>query len=316
MIVAADLSGIALIKELGKLRQLRKLAITRLTAEATTALFACIEEMNHLESLSLSFKNDGGMLNLETISSPPPHLERLVLKCRLQVLPDWISGLQNLSMLCLSLSSLTDDPLRHVGVLPNLVSLWLYRAYEGTQLHFEVGGFRKLKLLVLRDMQGLELVEIEEGALPLLEELRIGPSPLLDEVPSGLQHLRSLKVLAFYDMPNELVHKMQPNGGSDYVKVEHVPSVLFWYRISGRSYASYELGEQDLLDRLQGLDTNMNDVTRHVLQSFSFSDDIEADSASASTSAVPPSDERLSFSGNRISFGSDWLSDFSDDIED
>ncbi|GMN27195.1 hypothetical protein TIFTF001_040998 [Ficus carica] len=217
-----------------KYLSLKKTKVKRLpkSVEVATALFACIEAMNHLESLSLSFKNDGGILNLESISSPPPHLERLVLKCRLQVLPDWISGLQNLSMLCLSLSSLIEDPLRHVGVLPNLVSLWLYRAYEGAQLHFEVGGFRKLKLLVLRDLQGLEVVEIEEGALPLLEELRIGPSPLLNGVPSGIQHLRSLKVLAFYDMPNEFVSSIQPDGGSEYVKVEHLPSVLFCDRFS------------------------------------------------------------------------------------
>ncbi|GMN70238.1 hypothetical protein TIFTF001_039282 [Ficus carica] len=171
--------------------------------------------MYRLEYLSLHATTSHEILDLQTISSPPPYLQRLVLRGLLQTFPNWISSLQNVSMLCLSLSRLSDDPLRHISYLPNLVSLWLSRAYEGEQLRFEVGGFHKLKLLVLRDLQRLGVVDIEEGALPILEELRLGPSPLLNEMPSGIQHRRSLKVLAFYDMPDELVLNMQPDGGSD-----------------------------------------------------------------------------------------------------
>ncbi|GMN66792.1 hypothetical protein TIFTF001_035855 [Ficus carica] len=114
-------------------------------------------------------------------------------------------------------------------------------------------------------------------------------------------------------MPDELVLNMQPDGGSDYVKIEHVPSVLFWYKIQGRNYALYELGKSDLLERLQGVATNFDDVVQHDLRmSFCYSDD-EADSASSSTSNVPWNDmlarDRMSFSSDRFSF-------FSDDIED
>ena len=191
------LTGIGLEAELENLMGLRRLGISRLTAAALSALCPAIGKMNCLEYLSLHSLTNDEMLDLSTISSPPLFLQSLVLRGQLQRLPNWISSLQILSVLSLSLSRLTDDPLRHIFALPNLVSLWLYRAYEGEQLHFAVGGFRKLKLLVLRDLQGLEVVEIEEGALPLLEELRIGPSPLLNKVPSGIQHLQSLKVLTF-----------------------------------------------------------------------------------------------------------------------
>ena len=94
------------------------------------------------------------------------------------------------------------------------------------------------------------------------------------------------------------------------MKIEHVPSVLFWYRVQGRNYVSYELGESDLLDRLQGLATNnINDVLQNNLQlSFCYSGD-EASSASPSTSIVPWDHDRMSFSSDRFSF-------FSDDIED
>ncbi|XP_024027725.1 disease resistance protein RPM1 [Morus notabilis] len=142
-----------------------------------------------------------------------------------------------------------------IGFLENLQTLMTVEAhhvaYDGDKLHFEEGAFKKLKLLVLRELHGLKVLEIDEGALPLLEELRIGPSPLLKEVPFGIQHLRNLKVLANYSMPSEFVLSMQPDGGSDYRKVEHVPSVLFWYRVQERSYISYKLGEPALLEHLQ-----------------------------------------------------------------
>lgn len=96
--------------------------------------------------------------------------------------------------------------------LPKLESFWLYQAYEGAQLHFRRGGFEKLKLLVLREMAQLEVVEIEQAALPALEELRIGPSRCLREALSGIQCLRNLKVLSLYDMPNELVLVCNPMG--------------------------------------------------------------------------------------------------------
>ncbi|GMN66790.1 hypothetical protein TIFTF001_035851 [Ficus carica] len=187
MTVEASLTGVDLKIELEKLRGLRKLGITRLTAEVVSAHCPSNEKMYRLECLSLHATTSHEMLNLQTISSPPSHLQRLALRGLLQTFPNWISSLQNLSLLCLSLSSLSDDP----------------------------------------DMQRLEVEHIGEGALPVLEELMIGPSLLLNEVPSGIQHQRSLNVLAFYDMPDEIVLNMQRDGGSDYVKIEHVPSVLF-----------------------------------------------------------------------------------------
>ena len=151
------------------------------------------------------------------------------------------------------------------------------------------------------------MVEIEEGALPL-EELRIGPSPLLNEVPSGIKHLGNLKVVSFYDMPNDFVLSMQPDGGSENWKVEHVPSVLFWYRDEGRCYISYWLGKADLLHHLECLNTNINDISQHDFHlSFCYSDDEED---SASTSIVQRNDiSQLSFSSDRFSF-------FTDDVEE
>ncbi|GMN43269.1 hypothetical protein TIFTF001_012471 [Ficus carica] len=127
-------------------------------------------------------------------------------------------------------------------------------AYEGKELHVEEGGFPKLKLLEMRKLNGLNGLRIDDGALPLLEKLRLGPSPLVKEIPHDIKHLRNLKLLHFYDMPNEFVLKAQPQGsrsGPDYHKVQHIPSVLFGYSVGPWAHDTYQLGESDLLERLQ-----------------------------------------------------------------
>ncbi|PON81117.1 LRR domain containing protein [Trema orientale] len=300
---ATHLTGIGLVKELDKLRRLRRLGISRLTTEVASALCPCIEEMSHLECLSLDSTGCQEILDLHTISSPSRFLQRLVLKGILQNLPQWVPSLRNLSMLYLSFSRLTKDPLDHLCHLPNLVSLSLYKAYDGVKLHFEEGGFPRLKLLVLRELHGLVAVEVEEGALPRLEELRIGSSPLLKEVPSGIQHLRNLKVLANYDMPSEFVFSMQPDEGSDYWKVEHIQFVIFWYRVEGTRYMLYKLGEPELLDHLQDLETNITDSPQSEARLSFYCSDDEEDSVSTWNDV------------NRLSFSSP-ISFFSDDIED
>ncbi|CAL5416983.1 unnamed protein product [Camellia sinensis] len=212
-----------LIKELEKLRQLRKLGITKLEREHGRALCAAIEKMKYLQHLSVWASSDDVILDLQYISSssPPQYLQRLRLTGRLEKLPDWILKLQNLVRLSLAGSGLTkNDQLKSLQVLPSLVRLGLWNAYDWEQLYFEVGGFHKLKQVYLEDLKGLNSVIIEEGALPLLEELTIGRSPHLKEVPSGIHHLQKLKNLHFFGMPEEFIEKMQPkpqpNQSKDY----------------------------------------------------------------------------------------------------
>ncbi|KAL7176943.1 hypothetical protein ACSBR2_030303 [Camellia fascicularis] len=223
-----------LIKELENLRQLRKLGITKLEREPGRALCAAIEKMKYVQHLEVLASNDDEILDLQYISSPPLYLQRLELVGRLEKLPDWIPKLQNLVTLCLLGSGLTkNDPLKALQVLPSLVRLALWDANDGEQLYFEVGRFQKLKQLSLVGLKGLNSVIIEEGALPLLEHLMIGPSPQLKEVPSGIHHLTNLKTILFVGMPEELIGRMEPkpNQGKDYWIVEHIPHVELWSRI-------------------------------------------------------------------------------------
>ncbi|CAL5347907.1 unnamed protein product [Camellia sinensis] len=207
-----------LIKELEKLRQLRKLGITKLEREHGRALCAAIEKMKYLERLSVWASSDDEILDLQYISSPPLYVQFLYLTCLIK-----------------------NDPVKALQVLPSLVRLSLWDAYDGEQLYFEVGRFQKLKELSLVGLKGLNSVIIEEGALPLLEKLTIEPSPQLKEVPSGIHHLRNLKILGFVSMPEEFINRMElkPNQGKDYLIIKHIPRVELWCRIGKQVSMTY-----------------------------------------------------------------------------
>ncbi|RVW19891.1 Disease resistance protein RPM1 [Vitis vinifera] len=167
--------GVGVIKELGKLRQLRKLSITKLTRENGKHLFASITNMNRLESLLISSLSEDEILDLQHVSYPPSCLTRLKLIGPLEKLPDWISELQNLSIVILYGSNLMNDPVQVLQALPSLQLLQLVRASAVEELCFEATGFQKLKRLVVLNLMGVKRVKIENGALPLLEKLLVGP---------------------------------------------------------------------------------------------------------------------------------------------
>ena len=144
-----------------------------------------------------------------------------------------------------------EDSLKVLQALPNLLHLRFRDGYGGEQLHIEGGGFQKLKFLGLGKLGGLNRLIIDEGALPLLEKLVIRDCPQLKEVPSGIHHLKSLKILKFDEMPTEFVLSLQPDEGPDFGKVNHIPSVEFWYRTQGQQHYGYNLGDPELLKRLK-----------------------------------------------------------------
>ncbi|KAM2487550.1 hypothetical protein ACFX1W_039461 [Malus domestica] len=124
--------------------------------------------MNHLETLDLKAISEDEVLDLESISTPPEFLRTLFLKGRLEQLPSWISNLQQLVRLGIYWSRLRDSPLKALQNLPNLLELHLERmGYDGEQLHFEEGGFQKLRKLTLWDMEGINSLIIDNGVMPL-----------------------------------------------------------------------------------------------------------------------------------------------------
>ncbi|KAM1471371.1 hypothetical protein FF1_041782 [Malus domestica] len=238
--VEANHGGIKLIKELGMLRQLRKLGLNNLKEEDGRALCASIDKMNHLETLDLTAISEDEVLDLESISTPPQFIRKLILYGRLEQLPSWISNLQHLVALVIYWSRLRDSPLKALQNLPNLLDLGLGRmGHEVVQLHFEEGGFQKLRKLRLREVEGLNSLIIDNGVMPILQEFHIGPSPQLKDVPSGICRLRNLRDLRFYDMTKEFARQMDPNNGPHYWIVKHIRHVDFIYNYVPR-YGEYE----------------------------------------------------------------------------
>ena len=249
-LIKVEASSAALIAELGSLVLLRKLEIFKLKRENGIILCIVLKEMSHLQSLDICASSEDEVLELQSLSSPPPFLRRLSFSGRLEKLHEWIPKLKSTTRICLIWSRLMDDPLKVLQAMPILMDLCLYDGYMGEQLHFERGGFQKLKKLGLRSLRGLIRLMIDEGALPLLDQLEIGPC--IDSfLVIGIHHLKSLKNLEFYEMPTEFVLSLQPNEGADFGKVKHIPSVTFWYRTHGSYYKSYKLDNSEMLERLQ-----------------------------------------------------------------
>ncbi|XP_059436281.1 disease resistance protein RPM1-like [Corylus avellana] len=145
-IIEANHHGVGLFEELRKLSQLKMLGISNMTAERGSALCISIQNMVHLKFLFVGSISEDEIIDLQSISSPPPFLEHLSLRGRLEKLPSWIPKLQNLVTLILFFSSLEEHPLSCVQALPNLLNLSLNHAMMGSNCI--------LRMVVFKDSRG------------------------------------------------------------------------------------------------------------------------------------------------------------------
>ncbi|KAK2387036.1 disease resistance protein RPM1 [Trifolium repens] len=194
-----DDDGIELIKEMGKLRQLRKLSLTDVKENHISTLSSSLNVMQHLENLSIVSKRISKRFKHHiyfNLDSPPSMLRSLKLTGGLSKLPEWILQLQNLVKLKLEWSYLRDDPVKFLENMQNLLSLSIrYQVYYGESLHFHNGGFQNLKELEIGGLPYLNSIVIDKGALKSLKKLEISNMPKLETVPAGIQHLEKLEVL-------------------------------------------------------------------------------------------------------------------------
>ncbi|KAB2632154.1 disease resistance protein RPM1-like [Pyrus ussuriensis x Pyrus communis] len=226
--VEVNQDGRTIIRELGKLNQLRRLGLLKLRKEDGKALCSSIEKLTNLCALSIASVKEDEIIDLQHLSSPPLFLQRLYMRGRLDALPHWIPMLPSLVRLSLKWSRLKDDPLIHLRHIPNLVQLELIQAFVGDRLCFRADGFGKLKILCLDKLDELRCIEVEKGAMACLEKLTIQRCKLLENVPSGIEHLTELKVLEFSDMPVDLIKTIRTDG-KDNSKISHIPEFYSTY---------------------------------------------------------------------------------------
>jgi disease resistance protein RPM1 len=219
---------VELITELGKLKELRELGLVGIVREHGSYLSTSINEMKCLEKLDIESKSKEKVIDLHLISSPPPMLRNLTLSGKLEKFPEWIPELQNLVELRLVRSQLTDNPMKSLKNMKNLLSLFISDcAYEGESLHFQDEEFHKLKELCIANWDNLSSMVIEKGALHSLKMLTLYYIPQLKTVPIGIQHLEKLEVLRNWYMPTELVESVSSDGGKEHWIIDHVPLVEF-----------------------------------------------------------------------------------------
>ncbi|XP_058089095.1 disease resistance protein RPM1-like isoform X1 [Magnolia sinica] len=227
-----------IIKKVGNLTQLRNLGISKVREIDGVELCNSVGKMKHLLNLSVTASTEEETLELEALSPNPPLLHKLFLNGRLEKVPPWLSSLVNLTHLGLYYSKLREeDPLSSLQALPNLVYMYLHKAYEGQQLCFCDGHFTKLRELYLHDMTQLNRIVMEKGALPSIEKLCLDSCGKLKTLPEGIEYLTGLQALSLLDMPTELSHRLKLKDGSeeDRRKVAHIPIILRgqWIELEG-----------------------------------------------------------------------------------
>lgn len=232
--VEVDHGGLELIAELKKLKQLRKLGLKNVKREYGNALCESIEEMKCLESLHISAINENEVIDLQFISSLP-QLRQLHLFGRLEKLPNWVPRLEQLVRLSIRFSKLKEDPLKLLKDLPNLLRLAIVcDAYDGEMLHFQV-GFKKLNKLYLVQLNNLNSILIDNGALPSLKLIEMVYITKLKDIPSDFHLLKSLETLHLMNMPHEFNQSIDPNGGPKNWVIEHVQMVTIVEKVGSNS---------------------------------------------------------------------------------
>ncbi|XP_057471373.1 disease resistance protein RPM1-like [Actinidia eriantha] len=218
-----------LISNLGHLTQLRKLGIIDLSEAEGPILCNAIQVLQNLQTLNVTSLHKEAYLNLQEINKPPPLLQRLYLKGRLQKMPGWISKLHDLVRIRLKWSRLTHDPIPILQDLPNLLEFQLLDAYTGTQLEFSAGKFQKLKILEFEQLEQLKVVILGSGSMPGLQKLIIRRCNNLEQVPVGIDDLTHLKVLTLYDMPQNFVNRIKKSRGELCHLVRHIQYIHHYY---------------------------------------------------------------------------------------
>ncbi|KAK7299894.1 hypothetical protein RJT34_10723 [Clitoria ternatea] len=199
-----------IIEELKNLKSMRWLEVI-ISKTSGSQLCNAIKNMTHLSSLLISAADneESGGLELQSSIDPPPYLQRLYLRGRLESLPEWIPKLKNLVKLSLIWSRLNENPLPALKNLPELIDLFLFESYEGVELSFQEGEFPKLKCLGLLHLPRLRTLKFGEEALPLLETLWLESFPQMVQGPVNIQNLESLKELHLNGMHPHVVKDIE-----------------------------------------------------------------------------------------------------------
>uniref|UniRef100_A0A0D9XEW6 NB-ARC domain-containing protein n=1 Tax=Leersia perrieri TaxID=77586 RepID=A0A0D9XEW6_9ORYZ len=208
------------VSKLGNLSQLRSLCITYVRSSHCAQLCNSLSKMQHLTRLHIRAMNEYDVLLLEDLALPNP-LEKLDLLGPLSEgtleSPYFTTYGNELLQMELSCCQLTVNRVAWLSELSNLTELRLTRVYTGQQLIFHANCFPNLKKALLWDLQQVNQICIQEGALSSLQYLHFDSLMELRNVPTGIEFLSSVKEAYFTMMHSDFVRSLQTG------KVNHIP---------------------------------------------------------------------------------------------
>ncbi|KAL5583366.1 hypothetical protein UlMin_015808 [Ulmus minor] len=214
------------LDELVKLTNLTKLKVNFwLQFHGTRTMFS------NLRSLAISHEDDvvtDGLLDgIKSLILSSPQIYKLHLQVPLKFLPYASQFSPNLIKLTLVRTRLEHDPMAVLEKLPSLRILLLdYKSFMGNDMVCSRGGFPRLESLSICYLNDLKEWKVEEGALPSLRCLHIVNCLRLRTVPDGLIYVITLKEIVIQHMLRQF-QRMVGQGGEDFYKVQHVPSLTF-----------------------------------------------------------------------------------------
>ncbi|KAK4562455.1 hypothetical protein RGQ29_005089 [Quercus rubra] len=165
------------------------------------------------------------------IVSSCPHIHKLSLSMIINMLPEVHQFSPNLAKLTLRNTQLNIDPMATFENLPNLKILrLLHKTFLGDTMVCSKGGFPLLQSLVICRLDKLKEWSVEKGAMPSLCHLEIVACMCLKTIPDALRFIINLQELEIRWMPKSFKDRLI-KGGTDFYKVQHVPSLVFQWCI-------------------------------------------------------------------------------------
>ncbi|BFG28886.1 hypothetical protein CerSpe_151600 [Prunus speciosa] len=108
------------------------------------------------------------------------------------------------------------------------MELDLVRYYTGEKLEFKKDTFKEMKILHIEQFDQLNMIVVQNGAMPKLKKLTMSRCQNLELLPLGIEGLRSLDELLLYDMHNLFIARLQ-KGSEDWQVVEHIRVIHSFY---------------------------------------------------------------------------------------
>ncbi|AES70488.1 LRR and NB-ARC domain disease resistance protein [Medicago truncatula] len=198
-LIGTELSLIHLKDGIGEMKSLQTLRYVSLNMDGAAEVIKALGKLKLIRDLGLlnvPKENENDNFICLNLISPPTKLQKLILRGKIKEFPEWMLDLQNLTVLRLVWPYSVKDPLQSLKSLQHLLRLLLVLSkYEGLQLHFQDGGFQKLKELEVSDCIELREIIIDKGSIPSLKALSLIDLHNLKNIPTGIQHLEKLEEL-------------------------------------------------------------------------------------------------------------------------